>query len=47
MKTLLPFALQQKMNTGIDLIEKVDVVSINEWNEDSTYGKYPFVKIDG
>ena len=21
--------------------------SIKEWNEDSTYGKYPFVKIDG
>lgn len=47
MKTLLPFALQQKMNTGINLIEKVDVMSIKEWNEDSTYGKYPFVKIDG
>lgn len=46
MKTLLPFALQQNMDTGIKLIEKVDVVSIKEWNEDSTYGKYPFVKID-
>lgn len=46
MKTLLPFALQQNLNTGIKLIEKVDVVSIKEWNEDSTYGKYPFVKID-
>ena len=46
MKKQLPFALQQNMNTGIQLIEKVDVVSIKEWNEDSTYGKYPFVKID-
>lgn len=46
MKTQLPFTLQQNMNTGIKLIEKVDVVSIKEWNEDSTYGKYPFVKID-
>ena len=45
MKTQLPFALQQNMDTGIKLIEKVDVVSIKEWNEDSTYGKYPFVKI--
>lgn len=46
MKTLLPFTLQQNLNTGIKLIDKVDVVSIKEWNEDSTYGKYPFVKID-
>lgn len=46
MKTQLPFALQQNINTGIKLIDKVDVVSIREWNEDSTYGKYPFVKID-
>ena len=46
MKTQLPFALQQNMNTGIKLIEKVDVVSIEEWNEDSTYGKYPFIKMD-
>ena len=45
MKTLLPFELQQNINTGIKLIEKVDVVSIKEWNEDSTYGKYPMVKI--
>ena len=47
MKTQLPFTLQQNMNTGIKLIEKVNVLSIKEWNEDSTYGKYPFVKIDG
>lgn len=43
MKTQLPFALQKNINTGIKLIEKVDVVSFREWNEDSTYGKYPFV----
>ncbi len=46
MKTQLPFALQKNMNTGIKLIEKVDVVSIKEWNEDGTYGQYPFFKID-
>lgn len=46
MKTQLPFALQQNTNTGIKLIDKVDVLNIKEWNEDSTYGKYPFVKID-
>lgn len=46
MKTQLPFALQDNMNTGIRLIDKVDVLSIEEWNEDSEYGKYPFVKIE-
>lgn len=46
MKKQLPFALQQNVDTGIKLIDKVDVVSIEEWNKDSTYGKYPFVKVD-
>lgn len=46
MKTLLPFALQETMNTRNKLIEKVDVVSIQEWNEDDTYGKYPFSRVD-
>ena len=43
MKTLLPFALQE--NTGISLIDRVDVLSINEWNMHDEYGKYPFVKL--
>ncbi|MBO5485908.1 MAG: hypothetical protein J5988_03105 [Eubacterium sp.] len=46
MKTLLPFALQNNVNTGIKLIDKVDVVSIKEWNENSTYGRYPFIRLD-
>lgn len=45
MKTLLPFALQENINTGISLIDKVDVLSINEWNMHDEYGKYPFVKL--
>ena len=45
LKTQLPFALQKKFNTGIRMIDKVDVVSIAEWNENSTYGKYPFRKL--
>ena len=45
MKTLLPFALQENINTGISLIDRVDVLSINEWNMHDEYGKYPFVKI--
>lgn len=46
MKTLLPFALQENMNTGISLIEKVDVLPIQEWNMHNEYGKYPFVKLN-
>ena len=45
MKTLLPFALQENINTGISLIDRVDVLSINEWNMHDEYGKYPFVKL--
>ena len=47
MKTLLPFELQKKMNTGITLIDNVDVLSIEEWNMHDEYGKYPFIKIKG
>ncbi len=46
MKTLLPFELQEKMNTGITLISKVDVLSIDEWNMHEEYGKYPLAAIE-
>lgn len=45
MKTLLPFDLQEKMNTGITLIKEVDVLSIKEWNTHEEYGKYPLTAI--
>ena len=45
MKTQLPFALQKSLNTGIKMIEQVDVMDIKEWNQDSTYGCYPFVSL--
>lgn len=45
MKTQLPFALQESMNTGIKMIEQVDVMNIEEWNSDYTYGCYPFVRL--
>ena len=45
MKTLLPFSLQESLDTGIKMIDKVDVMSIAEWNNDDIYGKYPFVKL--
>ena len=35
------------MNTGITLIDNVDVLSIEEWNMHDEYGKYPFIKIKG
>lgn len=47
LKTQLPFALQKKLDAGIQMIDKVDVVSIAEWNENGTYGKYPFRKLHG
>lgn len=47
LKTQLPFALQKNINTGIQMIDKVDVVNIAEWNENGTYGKYPFRKLQG
>lgn len=46
LKTLLPFALQENMGTGIKLIDEVDVLSIKEWNMHDTYGKYPFIKVE-
>ena len=45
LKTELPFALQDSIGNGNKLIDKVDVVSIREWNDDSTYGKYAIRKI--
>lgn len=45
LKTQLPFALQKNMNTGRQMIDKVDVVNIDEWNGNCTYGKYPFKKL--
>lgn len=41
LRTKLPFALQENMGTGKRLIEKIDVLSISEWNEDPKYGEFP------
>jgi hypothetical protein len=45
-KVLLPFKLQNTMDTGIKLIEGFEVLSIEEWNSHKEYGKYPLVKIE-
>lgn len=45
LKMELPFTLQENIGKGRKLIEKVDVVSIEEWNKDRNYGKYPIVPV--
>lgn len=37
----LPFGLQSNMGNGIRLLEKIEVLSIEEWNNHTEYGKYP------
>lgn len=32
-------------DTGIKLIEAVDVVNIDEWNDDSVYGQFPIKQL--
>ncbi len=41
LKERLPFELQDQFTKGIKLIEKVDVVSIEEWNANGLYGRFP------
>ena len=41
LKNNLPFKLQEMTDTGIKLIEAVDVVNIDEWNDDRVYGQFP------
>lgn len=43
LKVKLPFTLQDNIGKK-KLIEKVEVYSIEEWNENEEYGKYPITK---
>lgn len=45
MKQALPFKLQDKFNNGIKLIDKVEVLSIDEWNNHDEYRKFPITRI--
>lgn len=45
LKEELPFALQENIGNGVKLIDKVDVVSIDEWNQNENYGKYPIFSV--
>lgn len=46
-KTELPFVLQENIGNGRKLIDKIDVVSIQEWNENEGFGEYPIRKLPG
>lgn len=41
LKTKLPFELQKNISEDRKLIEKVEVLSIEEWNADEQYGVFP------
>lgn len=45
LKNHLPFKLQEMTDTGIKLIEAVDVVNIDEWNDNSVYGQFPIKQL--
>lgn len=45
MKQRLPFALQENIGQGRKLIEKVEVLSITEWNNSQEYGVYPIKNV--
>ena len=47
LKVELPFVLQDSIENGKRLIERLDVLSIDEWNADSVYGNYPMKRISG
>lgn len=45
MKQILPFELQNNIETGKKLIENVEVLSIEEWNAHEEYGRYPITEV--
>lgn len=46
-KKMLPFRLQETFENNVRLIDKVEVLSINEWNENEEYGRYPILPVNG
>lgn len=45
LKIELPFVLQDNIGNGKRLIDRVEVLSIDEWNADSNYGNYPIKQV--
>ncbi len=43
MKSKLPFLLQENVGEGRKLIEKLDVLSIDEWNANERYCEFPIM----
>jgi hypothetical protein len=41
----LPFKLQRNEEVKVKLIDKFEVLSIDEWNSHPAYGKYPITKV--
>lgn len=45
LKTELPFSLQENIGNGKRLIDRVEVLSIDEWNADDNYGIFPIKRV--
>ena len=45
LKSNLPFKLQENISNDVNLIEGLDVLSIDDWNNDTVYGKYPISRV--
>ena len=45
LKAELPFSLQENIGNGKKLIDRVEVLSIDEWNADSEYGSFPIKRV--
>ncbi len=45
LKTELPFALQDNIGNGKKLIDRLEVLSIAEWNSNHIYGNYPIKRV--
>ena len=45
LKLELPFVLQDNIGNGKKLIDRVDVLSIDEWNADSQCGNFPVKRV--
>ena len=46
LKKQLPFKLQEKIDMGIKMIESVNVLNINEWNEHEDFGIFPIKPVE-
>ena len=45
LKMELPFSLQESIGNGKKLIDRAEVLSIDEWNTDNCYGNFPIKRV--